>query len=114
MALPLQSPTVVIRSHQSLAQAVVDRLGKLQAELAPLLNEEAALKQLLRESGESVVEGDLFRATITAGTAGSKTDWQALARSVCSEARLAKLVPLYTEITAAPAARVSVKARKGV
>lgn len=114
MALPLQSPTVVIRSHQTLPQAIVDRLGKLQSELAPLLNEEAALKQLLRESGESVIEGDLFRATITAGSTGLKTDWQALARGVCSEARLAKLLPAYTEITAAPAARVSVKSRKGL
>lgn len=113
-ALPLAAPTVLIKSHQSLPQAVVDRLGRLQAELAPLLNEEAALKQLLRESGLEVVEGDLFRCTISAGKPGSKTNWQGIAESVCSASRLAKLVPAFTTATAAPAARVNVVARKGV
>ena len=113
-ALPLQAPTVLIKSHQSLPQALVDRLGKLNAELAPLINEQEAIKALLRESGLEVIEGDLFRATITPGKPGSKTDWQALATSVCSEARLAKLIPAFTSTTAAPAARIAVKAKQGV
>ncbi len=113
-ALPLQAPTVLIKSHQSLPQALVDRLGKLNAELAPLLNEQEALKALLRESGLEVVEGDLFRATITPGKPGSKTDWQALATSVCSKDRLAKLVPAFTYKTEPPAARIAVKAKQGV
>ena len=96
-ALPLQAPTVPIKSHQSLPQALVDRLGKLNAELAPLINEQEAIKALLRESGLEVIEGDLFRAT-----------------SVCSESRLAKLVPAFTTATVAPAVRIAVKAKQGV
>ena len=114
MALPLAAPTVLIKPHQSLAQACVDRLGRLQAELAPLKNEEEALKSLLRESGQDVIEGDLFRATITAGKPGQKIDWEGLARSIASESRLAKLIPLHTSETPAPAPRVSVKAKKGL
>lgn len=113
-ALPLQAPTVVIRSHQTLPQALVDRLGNLQAEMAPLKNEEASLKKLIRESGELVIEGDLFRATITPGKPGVKTDWEGLARSICSDKRLALLVPLFSAATEAPEARITVKARRGV
>lgn len=110
-ALPLQAPTVVIHSHQTLPQALVDRLGKLQAELAPLKNEEAALKALLRDSGLEVIEGDLYRCTITPGKPGQKIDWEGICRTRPS---LLKLVPQFTTVTDAPEARVAVKARKGV
>ena len=113
-ALPLLAPTFVIYPHQTIAQAAVDRLGKLQAELAPLKNEEAAIKSLLRDSGLGVIEGDLFRATVTEGKPGQKIDWEGIARSIASEARLAKLVPAFTSATEAPAARIAVKAKKGV
>lgn len=113
-ALPLAAPTVCIRPHQSLAQATADELGKLQATLAPLKNKEAALKSLLRDSGLEVVEGDLFRATISPGKAGTKIDWEGLARAACSDARLAKLLPGFTTTTEPGEARVSVKAKKGV
>ncbi len=113
-ALPLKAPTFAIYPHQNIAQAATDRLGKLQAELAPLKNEEAALKAILRNAGAAVVEGDLFRATITPGKSGQSIDWEGLARAVCSDARLAKLLPGFTKTTAAPAATVKVVARKGV
>lgn len=113
-ALPLAAPTFVIYPEQNLYQAAADRFGNLQAELAPLKNEEAAIKEILRGSPELVVEGRLFRVTISPGEPGSKTDWEALARSICSDARLAKLIPAFTEETAAPAARISAKAKKGV
>lgn len=113
-ALPLVAPTFVIYPHQNIAQAATDRLGKLNAELAPLLNEQEALKALLRESGLEVVEGDLFRCTISPGKPGRKVNWEALARSIASEARLAKLLPAFTYETEAPAARIAVKAKQGV
>lgn len=113
-ALPLQAPSVIIKSHQSLPQALVDRLGKLNAELAPLLNEQEAIKALLRESGLDVIEGDLFRCTISQGKPALKTNWQALAKSICSEARLAKLVPTFSARGDVPAARISVVARQGI
>jgi len=114
MALPLAAPTFVIYPEQNLYQAAADRLGNLQAELAPLKNEEAAIKEILRNSPNLEVEGRLFRCTITPGKPGSKVNWENLARSICSDARLAKLLPAFTEETAAPAARISVKARIGL
>lgn len=114
MALPLAAPTFVIYPEQNIAEAAADRLGALKAELAPLLNEEEALKQLLRESGKDVVEGRNFRATISAGKASTVIDWEGLAKSVCSEARLAKLVPQFASVREPGAPRVSVKARRGI
>ena len=71
MALPLAAPTFVLYPEQNIAQAAADRLGNLKAELAPLLNEEEALKQILRESGLDVVEGREYRATISQGKEGA-------------------------------------------
>jgi hypothetical protein len=114
MALALKAPTFVIYPEQNIFEAATDRLGNVQAQMAPLKNEEAAIKEILRDSPESVVEGRLFRATISAGKAGTKVDWEALARASMSEARLAKLLPAFTTETEAGAARVSAKAMKGV
>lgn len=114
MALPLAAPSVLIKPHQSLAQATTDELGRLQAQMAPLKNKEEALKQLLRESGLDVVEGDLYRATISAGKPTTAIDWEAALRSICSEERLAKLIDQFATVREPGAPRVSVKARKGV
>lgn len=114
MALPLAAPTFVIYSEQNIAEAAADRLGALKAELAPLLNEEEALKQLLRESGKDVVEGRNFRATISQGKASTVIDWESALRSICSEDRLAKLAAQFASVREPGAPRVSVKARKGV
>lgn len=113
-ALPLKAPSFVIYPEQTIAEAAADRLGALKAELAPLLNEEEALKQILREAGRDVVEGREYRATISPAKATSSTDWEALARSLCSEARLAKLVPHFVTVCEPGSPRVSIKARKGV
>jgi len=114
MALPLAAPTFVIYPKQNIYEAAADRLGAVQAELAPLKNQEAAIKEILRGSPQEVVEGRLFRATISPGKPGEKVDWEGLARAVCSDERLAKLLPGFTKATDAPAPRISVKARKGV
>ena len=114
MALPLAAPTFVIYPEQNIAQAAADRLGNLKAELAPLLNEEEALKQILRESGLDVVEGREYRATISVGKATTVIDWEAALRSICSEERLAKLTAQFATVREPGSPRVSVKARKGL
>lgn len=114
MALPLTAPTVLIKSHQDLYQATTDELGRLQAQLAPLLNKQEALKQILRESGLDVVEGDAYRATISAGQATTVIDWEGALRAICSEERLARLVDQFATVRKPGSPRVSVKARKGV
>ena len=106
---------MLVKPHQSMAQAAADRLGALRAQLAPLLIEEEALKEVLRNCGESVVEGDLFRATISSpGKETQAVDWEGIARSIASEARLAKLVPAFTTTKDPGKPRISVKARKGL
>ncbi len=113
-ALPLAAPTFVIYPEQNLYQAAADRFGNLQAELAPLKNEEAAIKEILRGSPELVVEGRLFRVTISEAKPTQSVDWEGIARSIASEARLAKLVPAFTSTKEPGKSRISVKARKGV
>lgn len=113
-ALPLAAPSVLIKPHQTLAQATTDELGRLQAQIAPLKNKEEALKQLLRDSGLEVIEGDLYRATITQAKPTVAVDWEAALRSICSEERLTKLSAEFSTVKSGGAARIAVKARKGV
>jgi hypothetical protein len=114
MALPLKAPTFVVYPDQDIYQAAADKLGKVQAQLAPLKNEEEAVKEILRGSGLDVVEGRDYRVTISHGKDTESIDWEALARSVCSESRLARLIPSFSTIKPAGKARVAAKARKGV
>lgn len=114
MALPLVAPTFVIYPEQSIYQAAADKLGNLQATLAPLKNEEAAIKEILRSCPDEVIEGRLFRCSISQGKPGQKIDWEALVRSTLTESQITQLLPAFTTGTAAPAPRIAVKARKGV
>ena len=112
--LALKAPTFVVFPEQNIAEAAADRLGALTAELAPLLNEAEALKQILRESLEPVVEGRNFRCTISETKPTQAVDWEGIARSIASEARLAKLIPAFTSIKEPGKPRISCKARKGL
>ena len=112
--LALKAPRLLILPHQTLAQATADKLGKVQAQIAPLRNEEAALKTLLRDSGETVVEGDLYRVTITAGRPGKKIDWQALCEHFLPSDVIAGAVATFTTETDPGDARVTVKAKIGI
>lgn len=112
--LALKAPTFVIFPEQNLFEAAVDRLGALQAELAPLRNEEEAIKEILRASPVAVVEGRNYRCSISEAKATQAVDWEGIARSIASEARLAKLVLAFTTLKEPGKARISVKARKGL
>lgn len=48
-----------------LAANVVDRLGTIKAQIAELKRVEANLTELLVNSGDGVVDGGIFRATIS-------------------------------------------------
>lgn len=112
--LALKAPRLLILPHQSLAQATVDKLGKLQAQIAPLRNEEAALKTILRDCGEAVVEGDCYRATISAGKPGKKIDWQAICEHFLPPDVIARVLSSFTTTTEPGEARVTIKSRIGV
>lgn len=113
-AIALKAPRLLILPHQTLAEACADKLGKVQAQLAPIRNEEAALKQLLRESGELVVEGALYRATISPGKPGKKIDWQALCEHFLPAEIIEGALPTFTTVTDPGEARVTVKSRIGI
>lgn len=69
----------------NLTVAVVDRLGEVKAEIARLKELEAALAKRLIESGDSEVDGALFRATIVVTNDSYSTDPKA------AEAKLREL-----------------------
>ena len=87
-------------------EQAVDRLGNIQAQMADLKNEQAALKQLLQESGEKVVEGQLFRASI-ADKVRRSLEMKAIRKKLTPQFMRAHTIEThYTE--------VKVSARKGV
>lgn len=49
----------------SILSAVVDKLGALNAQIAILEKQAEQYKSQLKDSGESVIEGKLFRAAIS-------------------------------------------------
>lgn len=59
--------------------AIVDRLAVIKADIANLKAEEAALKEELIASGESVVEGTYHRAAISECHGKAIIDWRAVA-----------------------------------
>lgn len=112
--LALKAPRLLILPHQTLAQAAADKLGKTQAQLSPLRNEEAALKFLLRESGETVVEGEVYRVVITPAKGATKVDWKALAEHFLPPDVISGALSSFTTTGEPGEARVTVTGRTGV
>lgn len=103
----------------SVEQIAVDRLGAVQAAIAPLKTEEEQLKKMLRATGLEVIEGDLFRATISTSEPAVRVDWEAVANALAEKFNIGQkaygqIINRNTKIGEPGAARVSVKARKGV
>jgi hypothetical protein len=69
----------------NLTVAVVDRLGEVKAEIARLKEIEADLAARLIESGETAIDGSLFRATVVTTAESSSLDPKA------AEAKLREL-----------------------
>lgn len=69
----------------NLTVAVVDRLGEVKAEIARLKEIEAELAARLIDSGETAIDGSLFRATVVTTAESSSLDPKA------AEAKLREL-----------------------
>ena len=69
----------------NLTVAVVDRLGEVKAEIARLKELEAELAGRLIDSGETAIDGSLFRATVVTTAESSSLDPKA------AEAKLREL-----------------------
>ena len=67
-----QNPTIVLGG-------IVDRLAAVKAQLSNLKAEEAALKQVLIDSGETIVDGEEHRAAISLVAGKTTVDWRAVA-----------------------------------
>lgn len=61
---------------------IVDRLAQVKATLSTLKIEEARLKQLLINSGETVIDGTDHRAAISHSDGKTTTDWFAVAQAL--------------------------------
>ena len=81
-------------SKQIELMEAVERLGKLRARMADLKAEEAQLTATLEASGLRVVEGDLFRATVSTGEVRNVA-WKAIAEHLEPSRQL---VAAHTEI----------------
>lgn len=58
---------------------VVDRMAQVKTQIADLKKEEAALRQELVNSGESVIEGLFYRAAISHPEGKISVDWESIA-----------------------------------
>jgi len=58
---------------------LVDKMAMIKAQIAELKKEEAALRQELVESGESVIDGLYHRAAISEPEGKVTVDWHAVA-----------------------------------
>jgi len=97
------------RSDTQVLQTVVDELGLLLADKAALVKREEELKAILRGAGQSPVEGQLFRATVSTPGPTEVIDWKAIAERLQPSRQLIKAYTTMRENSP----RVSVRARKG-
>lgn len=67
------------QSNLNVLGGVVDRLAAVKATIADLKAEEAQLKQLLIDSGNSAVDGTAHRASISEVQPRPSIDWRAIA-----------------------------------
>ena len=93
----------------------VDSLGHLSAEAADLKIEIDDLKQMLRNSGEAVIEGIKWRVTIGQESQSPQIDWKAIAESFIPPTMLGALVKKHTTYSSrAGSVRVVARTGKGV
>jgi len=84
----------------------VDEIGRLKAEIADLTTLKRDLEDELIESGETEIEGRLFRSTVSHFWA-KKVDWKGIAAKLKASKRLITANSSETEIW-----RVNTNARK--
>ena len=92
-----------------LLAAAVDRLALIKAQIANLKREEDQLKDLLIDSGELVIEGQLHRAALSFCAGRELIDWKTIAAKLTPSRQL---IAAHTS-TGEPFYTVRVSARKG-
>jgi hypothetical protein len=92
------SATLKIRKPVRPLSEIVDQLGDVKAQIADLKAKETALRDELADSGESEVEGDLFRATVSKFEV-DRTDWKCVVSSQKMTPTLSRLINSNTTKT---------------
>lgn len=85
--------------------AIVDDLGRLKARISKLQAIEDQLAARLRESGETEVDGSLFRATISTYES-TKVAWKAVVESLPKSASLTRKINANTSVSETTSVRV--------
>ena len=95
--------------HTQTLGAIVDRLGIINATIADLKKESAALRADLEDAGLPSIEGMLYRASIAQCAGKTATDWQTIAMRFKPSPQL---IRRHTT-TGAESIRLTITARKG-
>ena len=85
--------------------SAVDRLGELNAAIATLEKEKAALREVVVASGETAVDGDLFRATVSFSTV-ERIDYAAVVAGFPKSVKLTRLLKSHTSFSERTTLRV--------
>lgn len=85
--------------------ATVDALGRLKARISKLKSIEDQLVAQLRDSGQTEVDGDLFRATVSTYES-VRTAWKAVVESMPKSAALTRRINANTTIDTTTSVRV--------
>lgn len=85
---------------------VVDNLGLVKAEIAELKKKEKALEKVLKASGLTAVDGDFYRATVSAYTRTS-VDYKGIALKLKASNYMLKAYSKISNVV-----KVAVKAHK--
>ena len=98
------SPVTAKIIHLNLVN-IVDELGTVKAEIANLKAREEFLKKALEDSGETAIDGTLFRATV-ATSQRTNIDWKTIAEKLEPSRQL---ITAHTSVGYTTAVRVTAR-----
>jgi hypothetical protein len=88
---------------------IADQLGRLKIQMAELAEQEARLIEELQNAGVEILEGNLFRVTISTIPESQRPNWKAIAQKLNPSRQLIAA----HQTTVAEHRRVTVNVRKG-
>ena len=83
---------------------IADELGSLRAEIKQLQDSAKALEAILKETGESDFDGDLYHVSISYGVETNRVDWKSVAAKFNPSRQL---VTAHTNVTVSDRVRVT-------
>lgn len=90
---------------------IADQIGRLRAQMAELADLDAKLVEQLQNAGVDVLEGNLFRVTLSTIPEMKGPDWKVIAQKLNPSRQL---ITANTRVMRKEHVRVNVSVRKGV